>query len=51
MHKPKSVLENEILRAMEMQTEHPILDKRLNVVLIKKKRTCYIMHFAVKLKG
>ena len=41
IHKPESVLENEthkILSDFEIQTDHSILARRLDLVLIKKKK-------------
>ena len=51
MHNPESVQENEmhkILWDFEIQTDHLILAKRPNLVIVhKKKRTCQIVDFAV----
>ena len=48
MHKPESVLENrthEIFRDFEVQTDHQILARRPDLVLIK--RNCRLVHFSV----
>ena len=51
MHKPEPVLENEtqkILWDFEIQTDHLMLVRRPDLVIInKKKRTCCIVDFAV----
>ena len=53
MHKPESVEENEtqkILRDFEIQTDHLILARRPNQVIIIKKQknwTCCIVDFAI----
>ena len=51
MHKPESVLKNgihKILWDLQIQTDHVILSKRQDLVLInKKKRTCWLVDFAV----
>ena len=53
MHNPESVLGNEIhklLRDFEIQTDHLISARWLDLVIItnnKKKRTCWIVDFAV----
>ena len=51
MHKSEAVLKNEahkILRDFEIQTNHLILARRTDLVLInEKKRTCRLMDFAV----
>ena len=49
MHKLESAQENEIHQILwdfEIQREHPILARRLDLVLInKKKRTCYLVDY------
>ena len=51
MHNPVTVLENEIhklLRDFNIQTDHLMLARRLDLIIInKKKRTCQIVDFAV----
>ena len=51
MHKPEPVQENKtykILWESKIQTDHEILARKLNQVIInKKKRTCRQMDFAV----
>ena len=57
MHKPESVLENEmhkILLDLDIQTDHLIPTRRQDLVIVKKKkkkkkkkRTCQILKFAV----
>ena len=48
MHKPESVLENEkheLLWDFEIQMDRLISARRLDLVIINKKRTCKILHF------
>ena len=51
MHKPAPVLENDIhkdLRDFDIHTDHLISSRRINLIIInKKKRICKIVHFAV----
>ena len=50
IHKPESILENEInkiLRDSEIQTDHLIPARKPNLVLITKKITYCIIHFAI----
>ena len=53
MHNPKSILENKthkLLWDFEIQTDHLILGRRSDLIIInkkKKKRTCRIEDFAV----
>ena len=53
MHKLEAVLENEmykILYDFEILTDHPILARRLDLVLLNKKnRTCHLVDFVVPL--
>ena len=53
MYKPESVIENKpykILWNFEIQTDHLILARRLNQVLInEKKRNCQLVNFSVPL--
>ena len=51
-HEPKSVLENEdykilISRDFSIQTDHVIEARKPGLVVVDKKRTCKIIHFAV----
>ena len=49
MYKPESVLENEIHKILwdfEVQTDHLILARRPNLVIINK-RTCHIVYLAI----
>ena len=49
MHKPELVLENEthkILWDLEIQMDHLIIAKRLDVMLINTKKTCHLVNFA-----
>ena len=44
MHKPESILEkkiHKIIRTFEMQTDHLILSRRPNLVIIKLKKKTY----------
>ena len=50
MHKPASVLENElhkILWNFEIEIDHPILAIRPDLVLINKKRTCLLVDYVI----
>ena len=50
MHNPESVLENEthkLIWDFEIQTDHQILSRRPDLIIIKKERTCRIIDFAV----
>ena len=44
MHKPKSLLQNEMLKIL---SDHPIPTRRPFLVLINKIRTCHLLDFAV----
>ena len=51
MHKPESVLENEIHKILwdfKIQTDHSILARGPDLVLINKKRTYHLMDFTVQ---
>ena len=50
MHQPESVQENEtpkILRDFEIQTNHSILARRTDLLLINKKRNCHLGDFVI----
>ena len=50
MHKPEFVQKNEMHKIffdLEVQTDHQISARRPNLVLINKKKTCYIVEFDV----
>ena len=50
MHNPASVLDNytdKLLWDFDIQTDHVILARRQDLIIIKKKRTCKIVVFAV----
>ena len=50
MHKPEAGLENEtnkILSDFEIQTNYPILSRRVDLLLTSEKFTYYLMDFAI----
>ena len=50
MHNPEAVLQNETYKLLwdfEIQTDHQIMARRPDLIIINKNRTCRIVDFAV----